>query len=66
MTVYLRGLGLDRRARTNANGVARFVITPSRTGLVVFGRGPRVVATAGAPCTTLLGVLSATHTEVTG
>jgi hypothetical protein len=66
LTIYLRGLGLDRRARTNASGVARFVITPSHTGLVMFGRGPRALAVAGAPCTTLVGVLTATHTEVTG
>src|SRR5262249_62435254 len=66
LTVHLRGLGLDRRARTNARGVARFVITPTRSGLVLFGRGPRLVVTAGAPCTTRLGVLAATHTIVTG
>ena len=66
VVVRLRGLGLDRSARTNAQGIVRFVVTPTRTGLVHFERPMRVTTAAREPCRTLLGVLSARAALVTG
>jgi Domain of unknown function DUF11 len=66
VAVRLRGLGLDRNAKTNARGIVRFVVTPTRTGLVHFERPARVTTGVREPCRTLLGVLSARATLVTG
>jgi hypothetical protein len=66
LTVYMRGAGLDRHARTNPAGVARFVFTAHRTGLIVFARAPRVTLSARAPCATLLAVLKASQPSFTG
>src|SRR5262249_60439941 len=63
LAVRMSGLGLNRQARTNARGVARFVLTPSRRGIVFFGSRLRSLAAAApAPCTTRLGVLGAAET----
>ena len=66
LAVKMSGLGLSRQARTNARGVARFVLTPSQTGIVFFQSRLRSLAAARSPCSTRLGVLGATHTAVTG
>jgi hypothetical protein len=62
LPVKMSGLGLSRQARTNARGVARFALTPSRTGIVFFGSSRRSLAAAAAPCTTRVGVLGEAHT----
>jgi uncharacterized repeat protein (TIGR01451 family) len=62
LAVRMSGLGLNRQARTNARGVARFVLTPPREGIVFFGSRARSLAAAAGPCTTRLGVLGAAHT----
>jgi hypothetical protein len=65
--VVARGLGIDQHARTNRRGVARFVVTPPRAGILFFGRaGGRLTQGARSRCRTLLGVLGATHVQVTG
>jgi hypothetical protein len=57
----MTGLGLNRQARTDAKGVARFTLMPPRTGIVFFESRVRSLAAAGSPCSTRLGVLGATH-----
>jgi hypothetical protein len=62
LAVKMSGLGLSRQARTNARGVARFTLTPPRTGIVFFESRVRSLAAARSPCSTRLGVLGVTHT----
>jgi hypothetical protein len=61
----VRGAGVERRVTTDRSGVARLTVAPSRVGLVFFGGSPRTRRT-GIPCRTLLGVLPARSTIVTG
>jgi hypothetical protein len=63
--VQLLGLGLRRHAETNARGIARFTVTPGRTGLVRFQGAPRIPA-GRTSCTTFLAVLKAAAAGVTG
>ena len=63
LQVRARGPVINQTARTNARGIARFVITPSHAGIVYFGRTNGVT---GPRCRTRLGVLGAVHTQVTG
>jgi uncharacterized repeat protein (TIGR01451 family) len=64
--VLVRGPGIDRRVVTDRRGVARVAVLPPRLGLVHFVGSPRTFAGGGAPCRTLLGVLGASSTQVTG
>jgi uncharacterized repeat protein (TIGR01451 family) len=68
VTIRARGAGLNLRARTNPDGVARIVLTPRSVGILALqGVGSR--ATAGTPrprCRTLVGVLPARQTPLTG
>jgi hypothetical protein len=64
--VRARGAGVDVRASTGADGVARLVVTPRRLGVVFLVGGDRVLAAGGSECRTLLGVLTAKPTNVTG
>ena len=65
LSVRARGSGVERRARTNRQGIARFSISPRRLGLLIFS-GDRARAVGPLRCRTLLGVLGATDTQVTG
>jgi hypothetical protein len=64
--VLVRGPGVDRRVVTDREGVARVAVLPPQLGLVHFIGSPRTLAGGGAPCRTLLGVLGASGTQVTG
>jgi uncharacterized repeat protein (TIGR01451 family) len=66
MLVRARGAGIDATARTDGSGVARFAFTPSRVGLVAFASSGRLLTARGPSCRTLLGVLGAESTQVTG
>jgi uncharacterized repeat protein (TIGR01451 family) len=60
------GPGVTRRGVTNADGIVRFSMTPPREGIVRFVGGVRPVASERRECRTLLGVLGAQDTPVTG
>jgi hypothetical protein len=60
LTVRAFGLGLDRRARTNDQGIVRFALTPTRTGIVHFQHGVRLRAGVHSRCKTFLAVLGTT------
>jgi hypothetical protein len=62
----MRGPGVSGHAKTNARGVARFNVKPSRTGFLSFRGAPRTLATRKAPCATFLAVLKAATPSVTG
>jgi uncharacterized repeat protein (TIGR01451 family) len=64
--VLARGPGVDRRAVTDRQGVARLAVSPGQLGLVHFIGSPRRLVGGGSPCRTLLGVLGANSTQVTG
>jgi uncharacterized repeat protein (TIGR01451 family) len=64
--VRVLGPGVDQRALTNADGIARVSFTPRRVGIVHFVGGQRVLAGGRSRCRTLLGVLSGQATVVTG
>ena len=66
VSVRALGAGVARRALTDANGIARFSVTPRQLGIVQFVGGERGVASRRAQCRTLLGVLSGQATVVTG
>jgi Domain of unknown function DUF11 len=66
VVVRARGPGVDARATTDGDGVVRLTVTPGGVGLVLFAGGNRALATRGSPCRTLLGVLVARPTRVTG
>ena len=57
--VRAKGAGVAASARTNARGIARFVFTAPRLGIIRFtGTGPGSAAgTTGSRCRTLVGVL---------
>ena len=56
--VRAKGAGVVASARTNARGIARFVFTAPRLGIIRFtGTGPRSAAGTGPRCRTLVGVL---------
>jgi len=65
LSVRARGPGVDRRARTNRQGIARFIVSPGSLGLMRF-IGDRARAAGPLECQTLLGVLGASDTKVTG
>jgi hypothetical protein len=65
LQVHVRGAGIQMRARTDRRGVARFSVSPGRIGLVSF-TGDRSRAAGPTQCRTLLGVLGAEDTVVTG
>jgi hypothetical protein len=60
------GAGVARRGVTNADGIVRFSMTPPREGIMRFVGGVRAVAPERSQCQTLLGVLGAHDTPVTG
>jgi uncharacterized repeat protein (TIGR01451 family) len=64
--VLARGPGVDRRGVTDRQGVARLAVSPGQLGLVHFIGSPRRLVGGGSPCRTLLGVLGASDTKVTG
>jgi hypothetical protein len=64
--VRVLGAGANRRATTDRNGVARFSVTPTRIGIIQIVAGERVAAARRAQCRTMLGVLAAGPTPVTG
>ena len=66
ISVRARGAGVDRRVVTNGQGVARVTVTPAQLGLLHFVGSPRTLVGGGSPCRTLLGVLGAEDTIVTG
>jgi uncharacterized repeat protein (TIGR01451 family) len=65
LQVRARGAGVDERTRTDRRGIARFSMTPAELGLVHF-TGDRARAAGPIRCRTLLGVLGAEDTVVTG
>jgi Domain of unknown function DUF11/Prealbumin-like fold domain len=62
--IQLAGAGIGRSAVTDARGVARFTLTPLEVGVVLV-RG-RPAPFARRACTSLIGVLPARATRVTG
>ena len=64
--VLARGPGVDQRGVTDRHGVARLTLSPGQLGLVHFIGSPRRLVGGGSPCRTLLGVLGANATHVTG
>lgn len=65
LSVRARGAGIDRRAKTDSRGIARFPVSPRRLGLMLFS-GDRARTVGPVHCRTLLGVLGAADTQVTG
>ena len=66
VVVRARGAGVRHEARTDAQGVARFALSPEHGGLVLFSSRGHASAVGGPVCRTLLGVLGAANTQVTG
>jgi hypothetical protein len=66
VVVRARGPGVDKRATTDAQGVARLAIMPRHIGLVTLLGGERTLAARRSRCLTQLGVLQARPTHVTG
>jgi hypothetical protein len=66
VTVHVRGPGVSGRAKTNARGIARFTVTPTRSGFVSFRGALRSPAAARTVCATFLAALSARPGSVTG
>ena len=69
VTVRAAGAGASGKARTDRQGVARMSLRPGRVGLVAFAgtpRGARTTTAVGPRCATVLGVLAAEGTRVTG
>jgi hypothetical protein len=64
--VRARGAGVAQRAMTDRQGVARFTVSPSRAGLMLFTTEQRRLAAADGQCRTLLAVQRAQSTRVTG
>src|SRR4029079_17642522 len=65
LRVRARGASIDKSARTDLQGVARFSVMPARLGLLVF-TGDRAKAAGPRKCRTRLGVLRAEATTGTG
>ena len=66
ISVQARGAGVQQQGRTDRRGIARFALSPRRTGLILFSAGGRELARGRSTCRTLLGVLQAQGTRVTG
>jgi len=64
--VRVRGPGVDRSVTTDREGTVRGTVLPSFVGLVFFTGTPRTLAGGGSRCRTMLGVLGASDTRVTG
>jgi hypothetical protein len=64
--VHVRGPGVDQTVKTDRRGTVRRTVLPRRTGLVFFTGIPRRLTGGGMHCRTLLGVLAASDTRVTG
>ena len=65
MPVIAEGSGVRLRVITDRRGIAHLAVTPNATGLVHFRRA-RLTQSTGTHCRTLLGVLGASRTSVTG
>jgi hypothetical protein len=66
IAVRALGAGVNSQARTDRQGIARFRMSPTTIGLVHFAASGRTLAARGSQCRTLLGVLRARGTQVTG
>jgi uncharacterized repeat protein (TIGR01451 family) len=69
VTVRAVGAGASGKARTDRHGVARMSLRPGHVGLVAFigkPHGARTTAAVRPRCATVLGVLAAQATIVTG
>ena len=64
--VRVRGPGVDTIVTTDRRGTVRRTVLPRRTGLFFFTGLPRAQTGGGMHCRTLLGVLGASDTRVTG
>jgi uncharacterized repeat protein (TIGR01451 family) len=64
--VRVRGAGVSTTVKTDGRGDVRRTVLPRRTGLVFFTGVPRTLTGGGLHCRTLLGVLGASDTHVTG
>jgi hypothetical protein len=64
--VRMHGPGVDRTVTTDRRGTVRRTVLPTRVGLVFFTGIPRTLTGGGLHCRTLLGVLAAQATPVTG
>ena len=60
LVLQAKGPGVSRRARTDASGIARFVLTATRRGNLYINPPGRTTAAAGTrPCAVALGILDA-------
>ena len=71
IAIHARGAGVNQLARTDRSGVARITVLPKRLGRVFFASGAQRTLAARSQvrsphCVTLLGVLRALPTQVTG
>jgi uncharacterized repeat protein (TIGR01451 family) len=66
MRVRARGPGVDTTVTTDRRGTVRRTVLPGRAGLFFFTGLPRGRTGGGLHCRTLLGVLAASDTRVTG
>ena len=70
LAIRARGAGVNLVARTDRSGVARITMLPTRVGRVFFASGGQRTLAQRRPrlpsCVTLLGVLRASPTQVTG
>ena len=64
--VRVRGPGVDTTVTTDRRGIVRRTVLPRRPGLFFFTGLPRARTGGGLHCRTLLGVLGASATQVTG
>ena len=64
--VRVRGPGVDTTVTTDRRGTVRRTVLPTRAGLFFFTGLPRTRTGGGMHCRTLLGVLGASSTQVTG
>jgi hypothetical protein len=64
--VRVRGPGVDTTVTTDRRGTVRRTVLPRRAGLFFFTGVPRTRTGGGMHCRTLLGVLGASDTRVTG
>ena len=66
LRVHVRGPGVDATVTTDRRGTVRRTVLPTRPGLFFFTGLPRARTGGGTHCRTLLGVLGAASTQVTG
>jgi len=57
---------VDKSVTTDRRGTVRRTVLPTQVGLVFFTGIPRTLTGRGTHCRTLLGVLAAQATPVTG